>query len=151
MPKVAKATPAGFIGFERDAMQFWHELAAEMNKDWFLANKDRYERQWVTPMTALLSAVAAKAASAYKGLAITEPKVMRIYRDTRFSKDKSPYKTWIGASVNVGPARKAPKKDAPRGDAAHGVTALYMHFGLEEEFAGSGQYVFMDDALVKWR
>jgi uncharacterized protein (TIGR02453 family) len=154
MPKVAKKPapkPPGFAGFDRDAMGFWHELAAEMNRDWFLANKERYETKWVQPMTALLSAVGAKVASAYKPLAISEPKVMRIYRDTRFAKDKSPYKTWIGASINVGPARKAPKKDAPRGDAAHGVTALYMHFGVDEEFSGSGQYVFMDDVLVKWR
>jgi uncharacterized protein (TIGR02453 family) len=121
MPKLAtKPAPpksAKFSGFDRDAIQFWHELAAEMNRDWFMANKERYETKWVAPMTALLSAVAAKAASAYKGFAISEPKVMRIYRDTRFAKDKSPYKTWIGASVNVGPARKAPKKDAVRGDA----------------------------------
>jgi uncharacterized protein (TIGR02453 family) len=154
MPKAAKKPapkPPGFAGFDRDAMGFWHELAAEMNRAWFLANKERYETKWVQPMTALLSEVAAKAASAYQGFAISEPRIMRIYRDTRFAKDKSPYKTWIGASINVGAARKAPKKDAPRGDAAHGVTALYMHFGVEEEFAGAGQYVFMDDALVKWR
>src|SRR5262249_2346198 len=128
---------------------FWHELAAEMNRDWFLANKERYESKWVQPMTALLAGVGAKVTTVYKPLAISEPKVMRIYRDTRFAKDKSPYKTWIGASINVGPRK--PKKNAPHGDAAHGVTALYMHFGVEEEFSGSGQYVFMDDALVKWR
>lgn len=154
MPKVAKkAAPksAGFAGFDRDAMGFWHELAAEMNRDWFLANKDRYEMQWVQPMTALLAEVAAKAASAYKPLAIGEPRIMRIYRDTRFAKDKSPYKTWIGASIHVGPARKPSKKGAPHGEAANGAAALYLHFGVDEEMSAAGQYVFMDDVLVRWR
>lgn len=41
-----------FAGFDRDAMQFWHELAAEMSREWFQANKARYEALWVAPMQA---------------------------------------------------------------------------------------------------
>ena len=47
-----------FRGFDRDAMQFWHELAAEMSKDWFAAHKQRYQSVWVDPMLSLLRAVA---------------------------------------------------------------------------------------------
>ena len=44
-----------FRGFDRDAMQFWHELASEMSKEWFVANKQRYQSDWVEPMQALRS------------------------------------------------------------------------------------------------
>src|SRR5262245_57566538 len=88
-----------FTGFDRDAMQFLHELALEMNREWFEANKPRYQKVWVEPMTALLETVAAKLAKAYAPIKIGKPKLFRIYRDTRFSKDKSPYKTHVAGSV----------------------------------------------------
>jgi len=142
MGKLAARVSASsaFTGFDRKAMQFWHELAAEMNRDWFLANKTRYESQWVQPMTALLTAASAVLASSYRGIRLAAPKVLRINRDIRFSKDKSPYKTWIGAGVALGERRPN-----------DGVTALYVHFGVDEEFAGAGQYVFADDTLARWR
>jgi uncharacterized protein (TIGR02453 family) len=142
MAKLAAGVNASspFTGFDRKAMQFWHELAAEMNRDWFLANKQRYEAQWVQPMTALLSGAAARLAASYRGIVLGAPRVLRINRDIRFSRDKSPYKTWIGAGVALGDRRPN-----------EGVTALYVHFGVDEEFAGTGQYVFMDDTLARWR
>src|SRR5689334_101803 len=91
-----------FSGFPKTAPQFWPELALEMNKAWFDENKSRYETEWVAPMKALLDDVKAKLAAPYKPLKLGEPKVMRIYRDTRFSKDKTPYKTHIGAVLHVG-------------------------------------------------
>src|SRR5438270_11173570 len=96
----------GFEGFPKDAMGFWHELAAEMSKPWFDANKQRYETQWVQPFTALLDDVGTKLAAAYKPTKLGAPKIMRIYRDVRFSKDKSPYKTSIGGGVALGGVSK---------------------------------------------
>ena len=130
-----------FTGFDRTAMQFWHELAAEMNRDWFTANKERYERLWVAPMTALLDDVAKRIAPAYKPLALGAPKVMRIYRDVRFSKDKAPYKTHIGAVITL-----AGKKIGEDGNAA-----MYIHLGVEEEFVGVGSYRFDAAKLATWR
>jgi len=138
MPKVA--APA-FTGFDRTAMQFWHELASEMNKDWFVANKQRYEALWVAPMTALLADVARRIAPAYKPLALGAPKVMRIYRDVRFSSDKMPYKTHIGAVITV----------AGQAVGEGGNAALYVHLGIEEEFVGVGCYRFDAGKLAKWR
>ena len=57
-----RAEMTEFVGFDRDAMQFFHELSLEMNRDWYEANKDRYKTRWVEPMTALLSTVAARLA-----------------------------------------------------------------------------------------
>jgi len=73
-------------------MQFWHELAAEMSREWFAANKQRYETVWVEPITALLEGVARELAPAYRPLKLGQPKALRIYRDVRFSADKTPYR-----------------------------------------------------------
>ena len=129
-----------FTGFPKDAMGFWHELEVEMNKAWFDAHKARYEAQWVAPFTALLAQVSAKLAATYRGIPLGAPKIMRIHRDVRFGKDKSPYKTWIGGGISLD--NKKPTES---------VVALYAHFGLGEDFVGAGQYTFMDDTLVRWR
>ena len=98
----AVASVVAFAGFPKHAMGFWHELAAMMSKEWFDANKQRYQTEWVEPMTALLGEVAAALAPVYKPTKVGAPRIMRIYRDVRFSKDKTPYKTWIGgASVTI--------------------------------------------------
>lgn len=130
-----------FRGFSRQAPAFWHELAAEMNRDWFTANKQRYQDEWVEPMQALLDTVHAGLVATYKPLTLGEPKVMRIYRDVRFSKDKQPYKTHIGAVITV-----AGKKLGESGNAA-----MYVHLGIDEEFVGVGTYFFDPERLVRWR
>lgn len=130
-----------FTGFPKTAPAFFHELAVEMNRDWFLANKARYEAEWVAPMTALLADVARRIAPAYKPIKLGEPKVMRIHRDVRFAKDKTPYKTHIGAVITV-----AGKKVGEGGTAA-----MYVHLGPEEEFVGAGTYFFDGPQLAKWR
>jgi uncharacterized protein (TIGR02453 family) len=130
-----------FTGFSHQAMQFWHELAAEMSKEWFVANKQRYEAEWVAPMTALLGGLARRLAPAYQPLTLGTPNVMRIYRDVRFSSDKTPYKTHIGAVI-----RMAGKPGAKMGNAA-----LYVHLGLDEEYVGVGCYQFDAPKLARWR
>jgi len=135
------APAAAFTGFTRSALQFWHELSAEMSKEWFAANKPRYEAEWVAPMMALLTDAQRRLAPAYKPLALSPPKVMRIYRDVRFAKDKTPYKTHIGAVITV----------AGRPVGEGGNAALYLHLGLDEEFVGVGSYQFDAARLAKWR
>lgn len=139
-PAPAPADPP-FTGFAKDAMQFWPELAAEMSKPWFEANKARYQAQWVTPLTALLTTVAARLAPTYRPAKLGAPKVLRIYRDVRFSKDKTPYKTHVGALIPAGDASLA----------EGGCAALYVHLGLDEEFVGVGLYQFGPEALARWR
>jgi len=126
-----------FTGFDRSAPGFFHELAAEMNKKWFEANKQRYIDLWVTPMTALLEDVSKKLAKTYSPLKLSAPKLFRIYRDTRFSKDKTPYKTHIAGVVGFTTTQSA--------------MPLYLHIGMDEEFVGVGSYFFEDKQLAKWR
>jgi len=130
-----------FRGFDRDAMQFWHELAAEMSKDWFVANKQRYQTVWVEPMLTLLGDVARGLARAYQPFALGEPGVLRIYRDLRFSPDKRPYKTHIAGLIRL--------RGDPLGEA--GNAALYLQLGLDGEYAGVGCYRFDDARVARWR
>jgi uncharacterized protein (TIGR02453 family) len=129
-----------FKGFARQAPAFFHELAAEMNKAWFDANKQRYQDEWVAPMTELLDEVAAGLAKAYAPGKL-EAKVLRIYRDTRFAKDKAPYKTHIAGRLGL--TSKKPVDG--------GVSAMYVHLGMDEEFVGAGTYFFDEAQLAKWR
>ncbi len=116
-------------------MQFLHELSLEMNREWFDANKARYQARWVEPMTTLLGDVAARLAKVYAPIKLQPPKLLRIYRDTRFSKDKSPYKTHVAGRISL----------------RDGCTALYIHIGLADEFVGVGSYYFEDTQLPRWR
>jgi uncharacterized protein (TIGR02453 family) len=131
-----------FGGFARDAMGFWHELAIEMNRDWYQANKARYQVLWEQPMHALLATVRAQLAPVYAPRTLAPPKVMRLHRDVRFSKDKTPYKTHIGAVLQLGAGAKAV------GDTA---TALYIHLGLDDEMIGAGIYQFDPAQLARYR
>jgi uncharacterized protein (TIGR02453 family) len=141
--KTKTKTPAksAFAGFDRDAVQFLHELAANMTKEWFAANKERYEARWVAPMQALLDDVAARLAKPYAPVKLGAPKLFRIYRDTRFSKDKSPYKTHVAGVIPIASNKMG----------EGGCAAMYMHFGIDEEFIGVGTYFFDDKQLAKWR
>ncbi len=134
-------TATAFTGFDRNAMSFWHELAMEMNRDWYLANKARYQNLWVEPTTALLTAVRTKLATVYHPLTLHEPKILRLHRDVRFAKDKTPYKTHIGGVIALGTNKIG----------EGGYVALYFHIGLDQDLVGTGAYTFGPSELVRWR
>jgi uncharacterized protein (TIGR02453 family) len=88
-----------FRGFSPEAIEFLRDLKNNNDREWFAPRKEIYEEQVRLPMIELVSAVHGEMlgfAPQYVG----EPAkcVFRIYRDTRFSKDKTPYKTHIGAA-----------------------------------------------------
>lgn len=141
MPKAATTSKSTFEGFSRAAPAFLQELAIEMNREWFEENKQRYQDEWVRPMTGLLGVVAAGLAKAYAPVKLGEPKLFRIHRDTRFSKDKTPYKTHVAGMVPVG------KRKPGEG----GCVAVYMHLGVDEEYVGVGTYFFDAAQLARWR
>ena len=126
-----------FKGFDRTAPAFFAELAIEMNKGWFDANKQRYHDQWVAPMTELFAEVSKGLGKTYGKLKLGTPKLMRIYRDVRFSKDKTPYKTHIAGTI-------------PFANELSGMP-MYLHIGLEEDHVGAGTYFFEANRLAAWR
>ena len=119
-----------FRGFKRDAIQFLVELSANNDRAWFQPRKADYERLLKEPMEQLCVALSERFAE--RGVPLeADPKssVFRIYRDTRFAKDKSPYKTHMAASF---PLRGTKKQQ--HGDGA------YFHFQPGEMFIGGGMW-----------
>ncbi|MBM9458578.1 DUF2461 domain-containing protein [Nocardioides sp. zg-536] len=84
-----------FTGFPTAALDFYDDLEVDNTKSFWEAHKHVYAESVRAPMVALTDALAAEFGTA---------KVFRPYRDVRFAKDKTPYKTHQGAFVAVGPA-----------------------------------------------
>jgi len=86
--------------FTNDTLAFLGELADNNDRDWFTANKKRYEQHVKAPALAFIEAFAPRLHGISPHfLAIPKAQggsLFRIYRDTRFSKDKTPYKTHVG-------------------------------------------------------
>jgi uncharacterized protein (TIGR02453 family) len=131
-------TPQAFDGFRREAIQFLADLAENNERAWFQPRKADYERLLKEPLEALC--VALDEAFRSRGIPLSADPArspFRIYRDVRFSKDKSPYKTNIGASF--------PYTD---GLAAAGG---YFHFSPGEIFVGGGMWHPEPARLAAWR
>src|SRR5215468_8335121 len=85
-----------FKGLPRDFFVFFKELKANNNRPWFEENKERYKASVVSPLSDFMEAMAPRVAKISKYITV-DPRpnggsMFRIYRDVRFSKDKSPYK-----------------------------------------------------------
>lgn len=92
---------ASVCHFSSDLFNFLRELRAHNNRDWFLKNKQRYETQVRDPLLRLIADLG-PGLQKINPYIVANPSpvkgsIMRIYRDIRFSKDKSPYKTFAAA------------------------------------------------------
>lgn len=136
---MAKAQPY----FTEDTFKFLRQLAKNNTRDWFLANKARYEAQVRGPALRLI----ADLADPFKDIspqltAVAKPvggSLFRIHRDTRFAGDKSPYKTHVGMYFAHAAASKAARGDA--GNASMGrldTPGLYLHIEPGGCFVGGG-------------
>ena len=90
-----------FVGFPPEMVKFFRSLKRNNRREWFQPRKHLFEQHVKAPMLELAGAINAeltKFAPEY----VTEPKsaIFRIYRDTRFSADKTPYKTHVAASFS---------------------------------------------------
>jgi uncharacterized protein (TIGR02453 family) len=93
--------PTTFTGFPPEMPKFFRSLKRNNRREWFQPRKHLFEQHVKAPMLELVGAIntdLAKFAPEY----VTEPKnaIFRIYRDTRFSGDKTPYKTHVAASFS---------------------------------------------------
>ncbi len=132
---------AEFEGFADASCKFWKSLAKHQDKAWYDAHKDEHKVGWETPMRLLLGELKTRLDSAYPDLDLAEPKVFRIHRDVRFSKDKTPYKTNVsGYLYLVVGATKGTEAPSP----------LYLQVGLET-FAAAGMYMLGPAQLAKYR
>ena len=123
----------------RDVFTFLAELRRHNNREWFNENKDRYLAEVRDPMLGLVGALAPGLARISSHISV-DPRpnggsLMRIYRDTRFSRDKTPYKT--NAAMHFG--LKAPRDfEAP---------GYYLHLEPGSVFMGAGLWHPGADAL----
>jgi len=115
-----------FTGFGEHAIDFFDGLEVDNSKAYWEDNKHVYLSDVRAPMEALVAALEPEFGKA---------KVFRPYRDVRFSKDKTPYKDYCGAVVELG-----------RGGGAH-----YVEVGPEGLFVAGGSFAMATDQLARFR
>ena len=115
------------MAFTQKALRFFRELAKNNKKEWFEAHREEYEREVREPMRELIEEMNARLARFAPEIG-GDPKrsMFRINRDTRFSKDKTPYKTHVG--IYFRHARSAEADTA----------GLYLHLEPGHAFLGAG-------------
>lgn len=109
-----------FHGWKVEALEFFEGLEADNSKAYWQRNKDVYDRVVRAPMEELLTELEP---------AWGEGRIFRPYRDIRFSRDKSPYKTAIGATIGAG----------------------YVHVDARGLSVGSGRWEMAPDQLDRYR
>jgi len=118
--------------FGRGLLRFLDELRANNNAGWFNANKERYESEVREPALQFIRIMEAPLRKISPHLVAADRKVggslMRIYRDVRFSKDKTPYKTNLGIQF-----RHEQGKDVH-------APGLYFHVDPDDVFLGAGMW-----------
>jgi uncharacterized protein (TIGR02453 family) len=110
-----------FRGWPAEAVEFYEGLTADNTRTYWQEHREVYDELVLAPMTELLGELAAE---------FGPGKVFRPYRDVRFSADKSPYKTAIGATLERGG---------------------YVQFSARGLGAGAGRYVMAPDQLDRYR
>jgi len=122
---VAAAAPR----FSAETIRFLRALKRNNRREWFNARRGEYERHVREPMIAIVERLAADFRS-FAPEIVASPKisVYRIYRDTRFSENKAPYKTHAAAVFPT------------RGLAKHEGAGLYFHISPSEVWIGGGMY-----------
>ena len=133
---MAVASPT-FAGFQPEAIQFLADLAANNDRAWFQPRKAEYERLLKEPMEELCLALEEQFRARDIPLHADPAKSpFRIYRDTRFSKDKSPYKTHVAASFGWA-GDGAETSGRSHTDNVH-ASGGYFHLQPGEIYVGGG-------------
>jgi uncharacterized protein (TIGR02453 family) len=119
-----------FRGFPEEFFHFFTSLQNNNNREWFQANKARYQETVVNPITEFIVAIAPRLKKISRHY-VADPRpnggsMFRIYRDTRFSRDKTPYKTHAGVQF-----RHEAGKDAH-------APGFYLHLATDRLFFGGG-------------
>ncbi len=139
-----------FTGFRREAIQFLADLGANNERAWFQPRKAEYERLLKEPLAALMVALDERFRA--RGIPLGADPLrspFRIYRDTRFAKDKSPYKTNIGASFPwVG--ERGTDGVTIDAESRHGGGG-YFHLSPGDIFVGGGMWHPEPERLAAFR
>jgi uncharacterized protein (TIGR02453 family) len=125
-----------FSAFPKEGLQFLRNLQRNNNREWFLDHKTIYEQYVKQPISDLIEALGSEFQRfAPEMVATHKVSAYRIHRDTRFSKDKSPYKTHVAA---VFPHSRLGK---------HEGAGFYLHIAPKELLIGGGLYMPIPEDL----
>jgi uncharacterized protein (TIGR02453 family) len=131
-----------FQGFSKEILSFFRRLKRNNNKAWFDSHKGEYQQHVLGPAKAFVTALGKKISETIPGI-IAEPKtnrsIFRIYRDTRFSPDKTPYKTHLALFLWEG---GLPRMECP---------GFYFHLEPTKLFLGAGIYKFSPKMISRYR
>ncbi len=122
-------------------LAFLKELAENNDRDWFHANKNRYEAAVKVPFETLVAQILSQIGQKDERFLLVLPKncIYRIHRDTRFSPDKTPYKTHVSASIS------------PQGTKNKEFPGFYLQLGGDQILLGGGAYFLEKETLKKVR
>lgn len=132
----------GFSGFSREFIDFYDELKVNNEKVWFDENKHRYERYVLKPAKKFVSSMdkmLKNISPELHGIPKVNKSIFRIYRDVRFSQDKTPYKTNLGLWFWEGERKRTE------------TTGFYMFIDPPSYGLGAGIYRFTKDILNEFR
>ncbi len=113
--------------FTPELFVFLQQLRRHNNREWFMKNKNRYEELAKVPALRFISDLSLRIREISPWIVANPKSLFRIYRDVRFSSDKSPYKTHIGMQFS----------HAAAGKDVH-APGYYLHLEPESCFAAAG-------------
>ena len=126
--------------FSKQALDFLRQLKRNNRREWFEARRDFYESELKAPMLALIEKITdGMAEYAPAHVRPAQKSMLRIYRDTRFSADKTPYKTHLAAWWS----RSGMEKTSGSG--------YYFHFSPKELVVAAGVYMPPKEQLLAIR
>jgi len=131
-----------FSGFAKETVRFYAELRKNNNRPWFEANRETYERHVIGPAKLFVTAMGARLktiAPRVVAIPAVNKSIFRIYRDTRFSLDPSPYKTNLGIYFWEG---TRPKMES---------AGFYFQLEPPHLYMGGGMYMIPDSLLGRYR
>lgn len=131
-----------FKGFSNGTFKFLKDLERNNKKEWFEKNRDIYENELLEPSFTFITEMGERLRSFAPGIVAipkTDKSIFRIYKDVRFSKDKTPYKTHVGIFFWEG---KRKKLENP---------GFYLQLNKGSIFVAGGLYIFPKDLLKPYR
>ncbi|MBS2021525.1 MAG: DUF2461 domain-containing protein [Deltaproteobacteria bacterium] len=130
-----------FTGFPKSTIGFFKELGQNNDKAWFDEHRAVWDEEIAPAMLALCGELQSRLSKQMPKLTFVPRiggSIYRLNRDIRFSKDKSPYKTHVAATMWEGPEK-------------HMSPGVYLHIGPDEVYFGGGLYMFEDAHLDRYR
>ena len=130
-----------FFGFDKKAFTFLRALknSKNNNKEWFDANRDKYEEYLKKPMRDLIDTLAIEIKKIDPNIVVNYKSIFRINRDIRFSQDKRPYKNYLAAAFAFDRVKSSE------------IPQFYFHISPDEFIVAGGQYSSESNMLKKIR